>query len=401
LTGGQRRLGGVLATLCVTEITSWGVLFYAFPVLVPAIARDTGWSPATLTAALSVALLVSALTGIAVGRALDRHGPRWLMTAGSVVGVAAVVLIATARSLPWFFLGWVGAGLAMAATFYPPAFAALTRWYGPNRVRALTTLTLVAGFASTVFAPLTALLAVNLGWRSTYLVLAVVLAVITVPGHWFGLRRPWPPVTTDATASTRRSEDARSPAFVALVAAFSLTALGTYAVVVNLVALLSERGLSTGTAAIALGLGGAGQVAGRLGFATLVNRTGVRTRTAVVIVILATTTTLLGALTSPAALIVASVLAGMARGVFTLLQATAVADRWGTAGYGRLSGLLSAPLTIMSAVAPYTGAVLAAVTGSYSTAFVVLGVLTVAAVPVSFAARPAVAEAPASSDSRS
>lgn len=401
MTGGQRRLGVVLATLCLTEITSWGVLFYAFPVLVPAIARDTGWSPATLTAALSVALLVSALTGIAVGKVLDRHGPRRLMTAGSIVGVAAVVLIATAPSLPWFFFGWVCAGLAMAATFYPPAFAALTRWYGPNRVRALTTLTLVAGFASTVFAPLTALLADNLGWRNTYLVLAVILAVITVPGHWFGLRRPWPPVTADATTSVSKSRDVRSPAFVALVAAFSLTALGTYAVVVNLVALLSERGLSTGTAAIALGLGGAGQVAGRLGFATLVNRTGVRTRTAVVIVILAATTTLLGALTSPASLIVASVLAGMARGVFTLLQATAVADRWGTAGYGRLSGLLSAPLTIMSAVAPYTGAVLAAVTGSYSTAFVVLGVVTVAAVPVSFAARPAVAEAPASSDSRS
>jgi MFS family permease len=397
----ERKLGTVLAVLCLTEITSWGVLFYAFPVLVPAIARDTGWSSAALTAALSIALLVSALTGLAVGRVLDRHGPRWLMTAGSVAGVAAVVLIATAPSLPWFFLGWVGAGLAMAATFYPPAFAALTRWYGQNRVRALATLTLVAGFASTVFAPLTALLAVNLGWRNTYLVLAVVLAVITVPGHWLGLRRPWPPVTTDATTPTRRSRDARSPAFVALVAAFSLTALGTYAVVVNLVALLSERGLSTGTAAIALGLGGAGQVAGRLGFATLVNRTGVRTRTAVVIVILAATTTLLGALTSPAALIVASVLAGMARGVFTLLQATAVADRWGPAGYGRLSGLLSAPLTIMSAVAPYTGAVLAAVTGSYSTAFVVLGVVTVAAVPVSFAARPAVAEARASSDSRS
>jgi MFS family permease len=155
----ERKLGTVLAVLCLTEITSWGVLFYAFPVLVPAIARDTGWSPAALTAALSVALLVSAVAGIAVGRVLDRRGPRLLMTAGSVAGVAAVVAIAAARTLPWFFAGWVCAGLAMAATFYPPAFAALTRWYGPRRVRALTTLTLVAGFASTVFAPLTALLA--------------------------------------------------------------------------------------------------------------------------------------------------------------------------------------------------------------------------------------------------
>ncbi|SFW75126.1 hypothetical protein [Amycolatopsis australiensis] len=99
------------------------------------------------------------------------------------------------------------------------------------------------------------------------------------------------------------------------------------------------------------------------------NRTGVRTRTAVVIVRLAATTTLLGALTSAVALVCASVLAGMARGLFTLPQATAVADRWGTAGYGRLSGLLSTPLVTMSAVAPYAGAAPAA--------------LTVAAAPVS------------------
>ena len=97
----ERKLGTVLAVLCLTEITSWGVLFYAFPVLVPAIARDTGWSPAALTAALSVALLVSALTGIALGRVLDRRGPRLLMTAGSVVGVAAVVVIASTRTLPF------------------------------------------------------------------------------------------------------------------------------------------------------------------------------------------------------------------------------------------------------------------------------------------------------------
>jgi MFS family permease len=396
----ERKLGVVLATLCVTEIVSWGVLFYAFPVLVPAIARDTGWSPAALTAALSAALLGSASAGIVVGRVLDRRGPRPVMVAGSVVAVVAVVLIATARTLPWFFLAWICAGLAMAATFYQPAFAALTRWYGPRRVRALTTLTLVAGFSSTVFAPLTALLAANWSWRTTYLVLAAVLAVITVPGHWYGLRRSWPPAAADAELPGSPSA-ARTPAFAALVAALGLTALGTYAVVVNLVTLLAERGLSTGTAAIALGLGGAGQVAGRLGFATLVNRTGIRTRTAIVIVVLAATTTLLGSLTSAVALVIASVLAGMARGVFTLLQATAVTDRWGTAGYGRLSGLLSAPLTVMSAVAPYTGAVLAAVTGSYSTAFVVLGALTLAAVPVSLAARPAPAVAPASSDSKS
>ena len=82
-------------------------------------------------------------------------------------------------------------GVAMAGTLYPPAFAALTRWGGARRVRALTTLTLVAGLASTVFVPLATALDAWLGWRTAYVVLLGVLALVTVPLHWWGLDRPW------------------------------------------------------------------------------------------------------------------------------------------------------------------------------------------------------------------
>ncbi|MBF6235385.1 MFS transporter, partial [Nocardia farcinica] len=94
---------------------------------------------------------------------------------------AALVVVATAPNLAVFFAGWFAAGIAMGAVLYPPAFAALTRWWGAERVRALMILTLVAGLASTVFAPLTAVLAQRTDWRATYLVLAAVLAVVTVP----------------------------------------------------------------------------------------------------------------------------------------------------------------------------------------------------------------------------
>ena len=136
--------------LCVTEITSWGVLYYALPVLAPAIAADTGWSVPAVTGAFSAGLVVSALVGVPVGRWLDRIGPRLVMTAGSVLAVPAVAVIALAGSYPVFVAGWLLAGVAMAGTLYPPAFAALTRWWGPRRVTALTGLTLLAGLASTV-----------------------------------------------------------------------------------------------------------------------------------------------------------------------------------------------------------------------------------------------------------
>lgn len=152
-TGDRSRPRAVLPALCATQITSWGVIYYAFPVLNPAITADTGWPTGATTAAFSAALLISAFAGIRVGRMIDHRGPRTVMTAGSVLGVASLLVIAAAPNLPVFFTGWLLAGLAMAATFYQPAFAALTRWWAPDHVRALTVVTLAGGLASTVFAP--------------------------------------------------------------------------------------------------------------------------------------------------------------------------------------------------------------------------------------------------------
>jgi MFS family permease len=377
---GLRR---VLAVLCGTEIVSWGVLYYAFPVLAPAMVADTGWSIGTVTAAFSLGLIVAALAGIPAGRWLDRFGPRRVMTAGSVIAVPAVVGIATAPTVAWFFAAWSVAGLAMAGVLYPPAFATLTRWWGPRRVTALTALTLLAGLASTIFAPVTAALLAQLGWRQSYLVLAGVLAVVTVPAHLFGLRGPWPapdPADRPGKAGHTPTAIVRSRPFLTLVPAIALGTFAAFAVVVNQVPLLIERGLSTATAAWALGLGGLGQVLGRLGYTSLTRHAGVRMRSVLVLGALAATTTLLALLPGPAvALIAAAMLAGSARGVFTLLQATAVSDRWGAAHYGRLSGLLLAPATVATALAPWAGAALSEVLGGYPAVFVLLAALAAVA----------------------
>ena len=380
---GLRR---VLAVLCVTEIVSWGVLYYAFPVLAPSIAADTGWTVAEVTAAFSTGLVVSALLGIPAGRWLDRAGPRRLMTLGSILAVPAVAGIATASTLPAFFAAWVLAGVAMAGTLYPPAFAALTRWWGPRRITALTAVTLLAGLASTIFAPLTATLLAHLQWRRSYLVLAVVLGTITIPAHLLGLRGHWPDPdpAEQPPAHVERAPDAiaRSQPFLFLVAAITLGTFVAFAVVVNQVPLLIERGLSTSVAAWALGLGGVGQVLGRLGYGRLTRATSVRTRSVVILALAAVATALLAVLPGPTALLIAAaMLAGAVRGVFTLLQATAVSDRWGATHYGRLNGLLSAPALLATALAPWAGAALAQALGSYPAVFLILtGIAALAAV---------------------
>jgi MFS family permease len=380
----------VVAVLSTVQIVSWGILYYAFAALQSSITAETGWSSVAVTGAFSLALFVSGGVGIWVGRHIDDFGPRAVMTAASLLAVPGVVAVALAPNLMVFYAGWVVTGVAMAGTLYPPAFAALTHWGGARRVRALTTLTLVAGLASTVFAPLASVLDDWLGWRVAYLVLLAGLVLITVPLHWWGLNHPWR-VTQHAErghagghggARSGVGTIARSVPFLLLTLAHALTALAVSAVVINLVPMLVEQGMSRNRAALTLGLGGVGQVAGRLAYARFAAATSVTARGVIVLAGVAVATGSLALAPASAGLLIAfGMVLGLARGIYTLVQATAVTDRWGPTAYGALNGILTAPALAASAVAPFAGAALAHVLGSYADAFLVLaGVAGLAAV---------------------
>jgi MFS family permease len=312
------------------------------------------------------------------------------MTSGSVLGVLAMLTIAYAPNLWAFTAGWLLAGVAMATTFYQPAFAALTRWWGADRVRALTVVTLAGGLASTVFAPLTATLAGHLGWRTTYAVLAAILAVVTIPAHALALRAPWPPAPAPPPQpGTHSGSVVRTRPFFMLATALTLNSFAMYAVVVALVPLLIARGAGPTAAAWALGLGGAGQTLGRTLYASFARRTGVTTRTFVLMLAGGITTATFAVVPGPFPLLVGiAIAAGMVRGNLTLLQATAVTDRWGTTHYGRLSGLLAAPATVASALAPFAGASLAGQLGGYPALFTVLALVSAAAAVVASGGTP-------------
>lgn len=390
-TGVRSRPRAVLPALCLTQITSWGIVYYAFPVLNAAITADTGWSGGATTAAFSAALVVSAVAGIYVGRVLDHRGPRTVMTAGSVLGVLSLLVIAAAPNLPVFFAGWLLAGAAMAATFYQPAFAALTRWWAPDHIRALTIVTLAAWTRLHRLRTLTAILADHMSWRATYTVLMRHPRRPDRPGP---RARPESPVAMRLLRARRTSplgheQVVRSRAFWMLAATFALSAFAMYAVVIGLVPLLLDRGCTTTQAAWALGLGGAGQTLGRTLYATLARHLGVTARTVTLIALGALATAALATVAGPYALLVAvSVLAGVIRGNLTLLQATAVTDRWGTTHYGRLSGLLGAPAHAAAALAPFVGALLAGPLGGYPALFALLAVVLAAAAVTALGARP-------------
>jgi MFS family permease len=128
-------------------------------------------------------------------------------------------------------------------------------------------------------------------------------------------------------------------------------------------------------AAWALGLGGVGQVLGRTGYRRMTASTTIVQRTVGILMASAVAIAVLGMLPGPAwALILMAMVVGAVRGVSTLLQATAVSDRWGAEHYGMASGVLTAPVMTAMAIAPWAGAAVGSVIG-YPSLFILLAAI--------------------------
>jgi MFS family permease len=360
--------GWVLAiVLGFTETVSWGVLYYTFSVLIAPTTAEMGWSRAQVSGALSAMLVVSGLAGLWVGRWLDEHGPRLLMTAGSIAAVPLVIAWSQVRDLFSFYVIWICIGVAFAAVNYGPAFATMIVWFRRDRSRALTLVTLVAGFSSTVFVPLAAWLVSVQGWRAALVTLALVLGVLTIAPHALLLRRrpadiglgvdgnrleTGDGVTTalpELSASFR--EALRHPTFKWLALAFALYALGV-GVPVHLVAYLGDHGYSLGFAAAATGGIGAAQVLGRLLFAPLERRLAPRTVSLLIYVGQPLALLILLFVPSELGIIAFVVLFGAARGAETLVRSTIVAGLYGPRRIASIAAVLTLATTLTQAIAP-------------------------------------------------
>lgn len=386
MSGGRRRL----IALSVGQIVGWGTLYYGVLVAGPRIAEQTGWSLALVTGLFSMGLVLSALAGIPVGRLLDVRGPRAVMTAGSVVSVIGLAIVALAPTPLVFGLGWVVAGVAQSAVLYQAAFTVVTRRYGDHRRSALTVVTIAGGLASTVFAPLIAGLLTVTDWRGTFLVLAAILGLVTIPIHALTLERSWasdPHPGAGAPSAERTTVRAvlRTRRFWFLELSTLLVNGALFAATLSVIPLFTERGMSYELAALGFGLLGAGQLIGRLVFFASPSRDRPAWAPwrglAVVGGLSALSLALLGLVPGPPwLLITVGVLAGAVRGAQTLVKASSVADRWGTRDYGALNGVFAAPVTIVGALAPVLGTVVAGAAGSFAAmALIMAGVAALGA----------------------
>lgn len=394
----------IVAALSVTEPVTWGILYYAFSVFIEPTSAELGWSRNQLTAAFSVALLASGIAAVPVGRWLDRHGARWLMTGGSIGAAVLVVAWSRVESYPQFVAVWIGLGVCMAATFYEPAFATITTWFHVYRSRALTVLTFGGGFASVIFIPLAAWLVDRQGWRDALIALAALLAVSTIPLHALVLRRHPEEIGTCADGECDRHETVsrpgrtraavalgpalRSRSFRWLSLAFGLAMFVNVATTVLLIPLLIDRGESARFAAAAAAGIGLLALPGRLIFTPLGDWLppwavpgAIFSTQAVALIVLALASTHTG-------IWLFVVLFGIGFGAITPARASLVADLYGVLAFGSISGVLALIVTFSRAAGPIGGSLIETVTGGDQALLAILSVLSIiAAVSVYFATR--------------
>lgn len=380
----------MLITVSLTEMVSWGVLYYAFTVFLKPMHASLGWSTAQLTGAFSLALLCSAVAALPVGRWLDHHGTRWLMTGGSCAASLLVLAWANVQNLVAFYLIWCGIGITMAAVLYEPAFALVATWFRRHRARALTVLTFLAGFASVIFVPLAQWLVQLQGWRAALVTLAVALALTTIPLHALVLRRRPAdlglaadgidePQTPPLAQVTRRTvEDVttqaalRGSAFWWITVAFALTMLAAGAITVHLVPYLVDSGYSASFAASMVGLIGILALPGRLVFTLLGERLSRRFVAALLFLLQAAAFPALLLIPGTAGVVCFVVLFGAGFGAVTPARAALVADYYGSTHYARINSILGLFVTGARGVAPVGAGILYDTFGSYPPIFWIL-----------------------------
>lgn len=249
----QRNKPGVMAVvvLGLVQILSWGGSFYLMAVMAAPLVAETGWSQQWVYGALSLGILVSGLLAPLSGHIIARSGGRMLLALSGAVMAVGLAVMALSHSLPLFLAAWVIIGVGMAMGLYDALFATLGTRYGGQARSAITSITLISGFCTSLVWPGTALLIHLLGWRGACFAIAAMLLLLVLPAYFYALPDKAAVVKPKSATMPAPQSDIAPSLFWLLCAIFTLASVIMTAISVQLIALLQASGY---TLAAALGL---------------------------------------------------------------------------------------------------------------------------------------------------
>jgi MFS family permease len=342
--------------LGITQILSWGTIFYTPVLIVPLIAAERGWSMSFTMGGFSVGLLTAGLIAPYVGRSIDRFGGHVVMTIGSLIGALGLFLIVHADHPSTYYAVWMILGAGMAANLYDSAFATLGRIFGIGARRPITALTLAGGFASTVSWPATHFLLDRVGWGGTYVIYAALLTFISAPLHALALPRNRFEADVPKTSETEAPIKVLPPhglPFILVASAFASYAFIPSGLSAHLLAIFARSGIDVGTVVWIGALFGPAQVGARLiEFAFGRNIHPVWVVRFALGTLLCAFVMLVLLHVSIATAAAFALMFGGANGLVTITRGAVPLALFGASGYGRLMGRLAGPFLLMQSAAP-------------------------------------------------
>jgi MFS family permease len=342
----------VVAVLGSTQTLAWASSYYLPAVLGAPIAAGLGLSTTVFFGVFSVSLLLGAAIAPYIGALIDRHGGRAVLTASSLVIAAGLALLGLAQGIVGLTIAWLVLGAGMAMGLYDPAFATLTHLYGRDARAAITGITLIAGFASTVGWPASAWFEHAFGWREACLIWAGVNLLVSLPLNWLVIP-PTPPLhPTQQRGGTAGEVEPPRGAMPILAFYFAATAFVTGALQAHLLRFLETAGATETAAIIAGTLVGPAQVGARVCEFALM-RALHPVWSARIAAILHPAGALLLAAFGPAAIVPFALAYGAGNGMITIAKGTLPLAIFGPAGYGLRNGILSVPARLTLSAAPF------------------------------------------------
>ena len=384
-----------VCALGITQITAWGTSYYCLGVLAGPITRDTGWSLSLVYFGFTVAVLAMGIVSTWVGRAIDRHGARSVMTAGTALVSAGLFALSTVRTEMAYLAVWVFIGLGMRLCLYDAAFVALVQVVPSRGRRAISYLTLFGAFASSVFWVLGHFLNEAVGWRQTLVLFAAINLVVCLPLNWYGLARREAQAANEGAAAGQAGRDGpplegrtRSVAIVLFALIMSLNGFVFGVMTVQLVPLLEGAGLAAAAAVWIASMKGFAQFAGRV--VEIFFARNLRAITVARIAIGALPVSFLLLLLAGGnfqAILAFTLLMGASQGVITIVRGAVPLALFGTVGYGTVLGLIATPILIVNAASPTVFALIVDRWGWHSAQLVLVASATTSWIAMELMAR--------------
>lgn len=349
-----------------------------------------GWNRDSIVGAFSLSLLFAGIGAVPAGILIDRLGGRVVMAIGSFISAMLLALLSQTHSIAGFYCIWAGLGLAMSMVLYEPAFAVIMDGFRSDARKAITTLTLAGGLASSVFWPVTQGLLTALGWRKTLIVLASLHLLICTPLHAFFL-----PKFSGSNLKGREESEGlgrprksaafvgilRTRAFWMLAIAFASHMLAYSSLTVHLIVMLQEKGYPIQNAVWLASLIGPMQIVGRIGEFTIGSRFRTEHVTFFALALLPVALIGFGIGGSSWEMVVLVVaLCGLSNGIMTIARGTIPVALFGFENYGAVSGALSAPVVASRALGPLIGSVVWSCSGNYDAVSWILAAFALLAV---------------------